>query len=349
MQKKAKRKNKTGLPPGSLVYTGNTKGLKTRVEFISYNEDTFSKQDRLVEHIRENENNMVNWVRVTGIEDVSAIEKIGKQLDLSQLLLEDILNINQRPVFVEYSKALFVSLKALHQENGVFGFRQLSFVITKTLLISFSEEEHSVFRIIENHLSHNISRIRKLGADYLLHAFIDVVVDQYTEYLDSLSDTIELCDEKILQSPDEKQLAEIQQIRKKLIETNRQVSPLREVLNQLINLNDGIIINKSHPYFRDVLDHLTNLLETIKSNVEFTSNLKDFYMSRVSLDMNKIIQLLTIVSVIFIPLTFLAGVYGMNFENMPELHTHYGYFIVLGIMLLIFIAMLFFFRRKKWL
>ncbi len=349
MPKKGKRKNKTGLPPGSLVYTGNTKGINTRVEFISYNEDTFSKQDKLVEHIRENDNNMVNWIRITGIEDVTAIGKIGQQLELSRLLLEDILNINQRPVFIEYSKALFISLKALLRTDGNIEYRQLSFVITKTLIISFSEEEHSVFRIIEEHLSRNISRIRKLGVDYLLHAFIDVVVDQYTEYLDLLSDTIELCDEKILQTPDEKLLAEIQQIRKQLIETNRQVSPLREVLNQLINLNDGIIVNKSHPYFRDVLDHLMSLLETIKSNVELTSSLKDFYVSRVSLNMNKVIQLLTIVSVIFIPLTFLAGVYGMNFKNMPELHTRYGYFVLLGIMFLIFIGMLIFFKRKKWL
>ncbi len=349
MSKKAKRKNKTGLPPGSLVYTGNIKEVKTRVEFISYNEDTFSKQERGIEHICESSNNLINWVRVTGIDDVPGIEKIGKQLELSHLLLEDILNINQRPIFTEYNKALFITLKALHPANGSMEFRQLSFVITKSLLISFSEEEHSVFRIIEDRLAKGIGRIRKMGADYLLHAFLDVVVDQYTEYLDSLSDAIELYDEKILQSPGEELLVEIQQIRKQLIEADRLVSPLREILNQLINLNDGIIVNKSHPYFRDVLDHVMYLLENIKSGIELTASLKDFYVSRVSLNMNKVIQLLTIVSVIFIPLTFMAGIYGMNFDNMPELHTRYGYFVLLGVMFLIFIGMLMFFRRKKWL
>lgn len=349
MAKKAKRKSKTGLPPGSLVYTGNIKEVKTRVEFICYNENTYSKQDKLVEHIQESSTNLINWVRVTGIDDVPSIEKIGQQLDLSHLLLEDILNIDQRPIFTEYNKALFISLKALHQVNGGIEFRQLSFVVTKTLLISFAEEEHAAFRIIEDRLAQGIGRIRKLGVDYLLHALLDVIVDQYTEYLNSLSDAIELYDERILQNPGEELLSEIQQIRKQLIEAERLVFPLRDVLTQLINLNDGIIVNKSHPYFRDVLDHLMYLLESIKSGVELTSSLKDFYVSRMSLNMNKVIQLLTIVSVIFIPLTFLAGVYGMNFKNMPELDSEYGYFILLGIMFLIFVGMLFFFRRKKWL
>ncbi|OFX29587.1 MAG: magnesium and cobalt transport protein CorA [Bacteroidetes bacterium GWF2_42_66] len=349
MSKKGKRTNKTGLPPGSLVYTGHIKEVKTRVEFICYDAEQFSKQEGSVEQIPELRNGQINWVKVTGLDEITEIEKIGKQLDLNHLLLEDILNINQRPGLSEYNKALFISLKALHPNGNWPEFRQLSFVLTSEMLLSFAEEDHSAFKIIEERLSQKIGKIRQKGIDYLLHAFLDVIVDQYNEYLDTLTDAIELYDEKVLKNPTENLLLEIQQIRKQLIEIDRLVSPLRDVLNQLISMNEGIIVNTSHPYYRDVLDHLLLLLGNVKSDIELTSSSKDFYVSRVSLNMNKVIQLLTIFSVIFMPLTFLAGVYGMNFENMPELRTHYGYFVVLGVMFLIFIGMLILFRRKKWL
>ena len=349
IKKQKKRTNKTGLPPGSLVYTGNVVEVTTGLELISYNDECFSKNEIAVAQFAEVQTDRINWVKIIGLGDIAAIDKIGKQLELNHLLLEDILNVNQRPICTEYDKAIFISFKALHQTEEGYEFRQLSFVLTKKLVLSFSEEDHSVFRIIEERLSQKIGRIRQNGMDYLLHAFLDIAVDQYNEYLDTLTDAIEVYDEKILQDPSEDLLSEIQQIRKQLIETERLVFPLRDVLTQLINLNDGIIVNRSHPYFRDVLDHLMYLLENIKSGVELTSSLKDFYVSRVSLNMNKVIQLLTIVSVIFIPLTFLAGVYGMNFKYMPELETHYGYFILLSVMFLIFIGMLIFFRRKKWL
>ena len=185
--------------------------------------------------------------------------------------------------------------------------------------------------------------------DYLLHAFLDMAVDQYNEYIDTISEELEIYDEKILNNPSESLLIEIQQLRRQLVETDRAVSPLREVINQLITLNEGVIVNTSHTYFRDLYDHLLSLLDSIRANIEITSSLKDFYISRVSLNMNKVIQLLTIVSVIFIPLTFLAGVYGMNFRHMPELEWPYGYYLILTIMLIIFIGMLFYFKRKKWL
>lgn len=344
-----KRTNKTGLPPGSLVYTGNVVEVKTRLELLSYNESFFAKTDFSINQFSEVHADKINWVKITGLDDISTIDAIGKQLDLNNLLLEDILNVNQRPICTEYDKAIFISFKALHNSGEGAEFRQLSFVVTRELILSFAEEDHSVFRILEERLAQKIGRIHQNGIDYLLHAFIDVAVDQYNEYLDTLTEAIEMYDEKILQNPSEDLLFDIQQIRKQLIETERIVFPLREVITQLINMNDGIIVIKSHAYFRDVLDHLMYLLESIKSGVELTSSLKDFYVSRVSLNMNKVIQLLTIVSVIFIPLTFLAGIYGMNFENMPELKTQYGYFVLLGIMLSIFVGMLFFFRKKKWL
>lgn len=349
IRKQKKRTNKTGLPPGSLVYTGNIVEVKTGLELISYNDEDFSKSEISISQFSEVIVNRINWVKITGLDEITIIEKIGKQLELNHLLLEDILNINQRPICTEYDKAIFISFKALHQSEEGFEFRQLSFVLTKNLILSFAEEDHSVFRIIEERLSQKIGRIRQNGMDYLLHAFLDVTVDQYNEYLDTLTDAIEMYDEKIIQDPTDDLLSEIQQIRKQLIEAERLVFPLRDVLTQLINLNDGIIVNRSHPYFRDVLDHLMYLLENIKSGVDLTSSLKDFYVSRVSLNMNKVIQLLTIVTVIFIPLTFLAGIYGMNFKNMPELRTENGYFVLLGVMFLIFIGMLFFFRKKKWL
>lgn len=349
MPRKSRRTKKTGLPPGSLIYTGFIHEAPTQIEFIQYNSEQYSKNTGSVSQVTETNNNFVNWIKVTGLADPSIIETIGKQLDLSHLLLEDILNTNQRPVFNEYNKAIFISIKVLHQTNGSQEFRQLSFVITKSLLISFSEEDHWVFRVVEERLSKKIGKIRQRNLDYLLHAFLDMAVDQYNDHLDTLTEMLELYDEKILNNPSESLLIEIQQLRKQLIEIERLVSPLREVVNQLINLNEGIIVNTSHTYFRDVYDHLLSLLENVRANIELTSSLKDFYVSRVSLNMNKVIQLLTIVSVIFIPLTFLAGVYGMNFRNMPELEWHYGYYVILGIMLGIFISMLFYFKRKKWL
>ncbi len=348
MSKKIKRTHKTGMPPGSLVYTGQIKEVKTRIEFICFDDERYSKREGSVEQIAELQKDQINWVKVTGLDEIARIEEIGKQLGLSRLLLEDILNINQRPVFSEYNKALFISLKALHPNGDRPEFRHLSFILTSEMLISFAEEDHLAFRMVEERLSLKTSKLRKKGIDYLLHAFLDVVVDQYTEYLDTMTDSIEMYDEKVLKNPTEDLLFEIQQVRRQLIDIERLVSPLRDVLNQLINTNDEIIVDTSHPYYRDVLDHLMYLLENIKSDIELTSSLKDFYVSRVNLNMNKVIQLLTIFSVIFMPLTFLVGVYGMNFENMPELRTRYGYFVVLGIMFLIFIGMLIFFRRKKW-
>lgn len=349
MHNKMKRTKKTGLPPGSLIYTGFLREVPTQIEFISYHAEQYSKRTVNVKEVAETKNGQMNWVKVTGLADPSIIETIGKQLDLSHLLLEDILNTNQRPTFSEYNKALFISMKVLHPTEGKPEFRQVSFVITSTLLISFSEEDHWIFRIVEERLSKKVGKIRQRSIDYLLHAFLDMAVDQYSEYIDTISEELEIYDEKILNNPSESLLIEIQQLRKQLVEIERLVSPLREVVNQLITLNEGIIVNTSHTYFRDLYDHLLSLLDSIRANIEITSSLKDFYISRVSLNMNKVIQLLTIVSVIFIPLTFLAGVYGMNFKHMPELEWHYGYYIILTIMLLVFIGMLFYFKRKKWL
>ncbi|MDX9880899.1 MAG: magnesium/cobalt transporter CorA [Prolixibacteraceae bacterium] len=349
MPKKVNRTNKTGLPPGSLVYTGHIKNVRTRIEFICFDDEQFLKREGSAAQLPGLRHDQINWVKITGLDEASEIEKIGDQLDLSRLLLEDILNINQRPGFSEYNKALFISLKALHPNNGQHEFRQLSFVLTTEMLLSFAEEDHSAFKIIEERLARKIGKIRKKGLDYLLHAFLDVIVDQYNEYLGTLTDSIELYEEKVLKDPTEDLLLEIQQVRRQLIEIERLVAPLRDVLNQLINLNEGIMVNTSQTYYRDVLDHLLSFLENVKSGIELTASLKDFYVSRVSLNMNKVIQLLTIFSVIFMPLTFLAGIYGMNFDHMPELHTRYGYFILMGVMFLIFIGMLVFFKRKKWL
>lgn len=349
MARKGKKASKTGLPPGSLVYTGYFHDEKSTLELISYDADNCSRRFIEIAEIATLFREKINWIKVTGLSDVQTIEQIGTLLDLDSLLLEDILNANLRPTIAQHGKALFVSFKALHKVDDDHEFRQLSFVLTQNLLLSFSEEEHQIFRIIEDRLEQPAVRIRRKNLDYLLHAFIDMTVDHYLEHLEMLMETIEMYDEKILHNPNERLLLQIQQIRKHLIKVDKFVFPMRDIVNQLINLDDEVIENRSQQYFRDVYDHLIFLIENIKGSIEQTASLKDFYVSRASLNMNKVIQLLTLVSITFIPLTFIAGVYGMNFDNMPELHWKYGYFIILGAMLFIFVGLLLYFRRKKWL
>lgn len=344
---------KVGLPPGSLVHIGKKKAEQIKFELFEYNQKNyksseFTSADDCLQNLTLKD---VTWLNINGLHDTQSIAAIGEKFKLHPLLLEDVLDTHQRPKFEDFENYLFISLKLLRlKENGKsFVTEQISLVLGVNWLLSFQEEQVDLFDDIQLRLKESKGNIRLKSSDYLLYRLIDTVVDNYFFVTDFLSDTISTVEEKVIKNPDESVMVEIQALKKQLNKFRKVVVPLRDVLSSIQKDETKIVDKFTLNYFRDVHDHIIQVIETIELQRESLSSLTDIYLSSISNKMNKIMQMLTIIATIFIPLTFIVGVYGMNFDNLPELHLKYGYFYVWGIMIGIILIMMRYFKRKKWL
>lgn len=345
--------NKAGLPPGSLIHVGKRKADNVRISIIEYNKESYTEKEynNIDDALKHDQTNSVFWLNIDGLHDTELIQKIGNHFNLHPLLLEDILNTNHRPKTESFTDHLFLTLKMLGigKKSSSIVYEQVSFVMGQNWIISFQEKQGDIFNPIRERIRENLSNIRKNGVDYLLYRLADTVVDNYFFVTDYYDDKIESLDERVLTDSNDELLKEIQQVKKQLIYLRKSTSPLREVVSALEKESSNLIKKTTTQYLRDVYEHIIQINDMIDSQRDLLSGIMDLHMSGVSNRMNEVMKVLTIIATIFIPLTFIAGIYGMNFDNMPELHMKHGYLGVWILMAIIFIAMIIYFKRKKWL
>jgi magnesium transporter len=345
--------HKTGLPPGSLVYVGEKTEVPVKLSIIDYSHDVFS--EKIIDDVEElntyKESDTVSWINIDGLHDLKIIERLGQVFGLHALLMEDMLNTHHRPKVEEFDNCIYVSLKMLNVDKSKDEIisEQVSIILGNGWVITLQEQEGDIFEILRDRLRKSFGSIRQRKADYLFYRFIDMVVDHYFFVTEYLSEVIEQLEEKVIGGENKDLVLEIQGLKRQLIELRRLVSPLREVVAFLNKETSGLISDNINRYLIDVYEHIIMVNETIESQKDTIASVMDLYMSGVSNRMNQVMKVLTIIATIFIPLSFIAGVYGMNFDHIPELHWRYGYFIFWAIITSVVIVMLFYFRRKKWL
>lgn len=355
MKKKRKVKiaGKKGLPPGSLVFLGDQKADEQNISYFRYNNaQVEEKQVSTIEECFQlTEGNDITWINIEGLHKVKTIEKIGKHYNIHPLILEDILNTEQRSKVEVLDKCILIIFKMI-MSNGYPGdidIEQVSMIVGQNYVITFQEKKGDQFDPVRRRLLTEGSKLRGQGADFLFYALIDVVVDGYYETLESMSDYIEKLEDEVFYSVDDEAIMHIQRNKKDVLRLRPCIVPLRDMITKIMDLEGGELIQQNTlKYLSDVSDHVLQLADMLERIREDNLSLKDLYLSAMSLKMNKVMQVLTIIATIFIPLTFIVGVYGMNFSFIPELQWKYGYFMVWGIMASIGLALVLFFKRKGW-
>ena len=343
---------KVGLPPGTLVFTGERKLDKVSMSVIDFNESRI--EEKILERVEDSycyrDTPSVSWININGIHNVEVIESIGKHYGIHPLVLEDILNIDQRPKMEDYGPYLYLVLKMINFDEKLkeIKIEQVSIIITERCVISFQEMEGDIFDAIRDRLKNNKGRIRKMGADYLAYSLIDAVVDGYFVALENLGEKIEGLQEMLISDPTGHTLQEIQHLKREILFLRRSVWPLREMIGALERLESPIIHDELQIYLRDLYDHTIQVIDTVESLRDMLSGMLDIYLSGVSNRMNEVMKVLTIIATVFIPLTFLAGIYGMNFEHMPELGWTSAYPLLLIAMATIGIIMVIYFKHRRW-
>lgn len=344
---------KVGLPPESLIHIGKRSIEKTRIAVMEYDEGQYA--EKKIESTAEipplQPPPVVTWISVEGLHRVDVIEQIGNRFGVHPLIQEDILNTTQRPKIDDLEKYLFVTMKMLRYDEKVNEIHpeQISLIVGAGFLISFLEGDGNLFETVRERIRSGKGRVRKFGADYLAYCLIDTVVDNYFVILEKLAERIEFLEEELVTNPTRETLKLIHKIKTEMIFLRRSIWPLREVINSLARGETPLIKETTLPYLRDVYDHTIHCIDTMETYRDVISGMLDIYLSSVSNRLNEIMKVLTILATIFIPLTFLAGWYGMNFKNMPELEWRWGYLMVILIAIAVTVSMLLFFRRKKWL
>ena len=352
MKKVKKRSAKRGLPPGTMVHVGTKDSGKTSLRLFTYDPDKWSEEVLSdMSTFEEAPPGTIRWLDIDGLNTDSILHQAGQRFDLHPLLLEDVLNTDHRPKVEEYQDALFVVAKMLSMdpETDTINVEHICFVLRKGLVISFQERPGDVLDPIRERIRQGTGRVRRAGADYLLYALLDVIVDNYFSIVEQLGDRIEQLERKILVRPGNADLFSIQEMRSQLIAIARHITPMRELAGRLNVLPSDLIDRSTRRYINDLQDHTVYIAETIGTFREMLTNLENSYHAMLNLRSGQVIKLLTIISTIFIPLTFIVGVYGMNFDHMPWLHSPFGFYGVVFFMLALCLGMLFWFRHKRWL
>lgn len=361
---------KFGLAPGTLKYTGDAPKDRIKITVYVYNDIFLNVMEyydwsEVQKYLEQCPQEYVKWINVDGINHIHLIEKIGEYYHIHPLSLEDILHIEQRPKFEEFDHYLISIFRAFYyQDNGnnssdmkIHGLisEQLSIVLARdNTLISFQENiAIDPFEMVRKRLHNNKSKLRRSKADYLFYALLDATVDYYFLCIEKLGDKIEAIETEIIKNKERnisaRHLFKIYRLKKDVIQIRKIVWPMRDMINSILHHDDEMISENTKFYLRDVYDHIVRIIDNIETQRDLVSGLIDFYLSMNANKMNEVMKFLTIISTIFIPVTFIAGIYGMNFEYMPELHHPYGYFVTLIVMLLTIISLLVYFRKKRWL
>lgn len=340
-----------GQAPGTLIYTGKKLTDTIELEMFSYNETHLDqKKSQSVKEILDlHQEDRINWLNIAGLHNEGIIDQVGKEYDLHNLLLEDILMVDQRPKAEDFGDHIFFTIKMFHDrtDQGI-EYEHISFVLGENFILTFQENAKDIFDLLRERLVNSYGKIRQKKADYLFYRFIDTIVDNYFLVLDSLAEKLEELEDEVMDRPSNQTLQKLQKVRKETIYLRRSIYPLRESINFLIKSENKLISQETERFLTDVYDHTIQVIESLETYRDLHSSVMDLYMNMASNKMNEIMKVLTIMSTIFIPITFIAGIYGMNFEHMPELKQPYAYPILWAVMVFVVVAMLFFFRKKKW-
>jgi magnesium transporter len=347
-----KRRALPGTPAGSL--SSDPLASTTEIKVMAYDgrnvhEQVVSSMSEILA-IKARFRNL--WVDVTGLGTISRLEELAKELGLHPLAMEDVTNVHQRAKVDSFGETLFVVVR-MTEDDPNFESEQLTFFLLDGIVVSFQERPGDCWEMLRNRLRQKKGRAFESGVDYLLYALIDAAIDSYFPAIEQISETVDEIDERIAQRRSGEQLHQIHLLRQHLLGLRRAIRPHREMLNSLLRDESARIHPETRVHLRDTYDHVVQLIDSIDTYRELTSDLRDYYLSSINNTMNEVIKVLTIISTIFIPLSFIAGVYGMNFEgnspwNMPELHWYYGYPFALGLMLTVALSLLVYFRWRRW-
>lgn len=353
-------KKKKGLPPGSLVHTGAKKTEKVKITVIKYDKEDYEKKEiapdvpnsilELAKETLSEENKKVTWINIDGLHRTDILEQMGEQFNLHPLSLEDILNTDQRPKAEDFGNYLYLVTKMFYYDTqrGDFSAEQISIILGPQFVLTFQEHEGDVLDPIRERIKTAKGRIRDMGSDYLAYALMDTIMDSYFPVLEGIGERTTQIEAELMEDPDKRTLSHIYKMKRDLLFFRKSVWPTRDMVSVLLRDKPPLINKATNLYLRDLHDHAIQVIDVLETLREMITGMLDIYLSSVSNRMNSVMKVLTIIATIFIPLTFIAGIYGMNFDNMPELHWEWGYHAVLGLMGIIFIGMLFYFRRKDW-
>ena len=348
---KKKSSGKAGLPPGALIHVGEQKLDKVKMTLICYTEDTIQERllDSIVECFSCQEGPGITWVNIDGLHDVDIINRIGSSFNIHPLVLEDILNTEQRTKLDDLENYLFIVAKVFYFEPDDYRvkYEQISMILFKNMVFSFQEDIGDVFEPLRERLRKNRGRIRKMGADYLIYALLDAIVDSYFSVLEEVGYKVETAEDILLGAPEHDILQQIHNMKRDLVILRKSIWPLRGILGSLEKGESWLVSEKTRIYFRDIYDHTILVIENIEICRDIVSGMTEMFLSSVSNRMNEVMKMLTVIATIFIPLTFIAGIYGMNFDKMPELRWEWGYPATLILMVVAVILMLIWFKRKK--
>ncbi|MGC9454272.1 MAG: magnesium/cobalt transporter CorA [Phycisphaerae bacterium] len=343
---------KVGQPPGSLVFVGERKAETVGITLIDYDDDRYDERKVSVDQCTPlRETPTVSWINIDGLHDTDILERLGGDFGIHPLVLEDIANTDQRPKTEVHEGYLFIVMKMLSYDEKTeeVGVEQVSLILGRNFLLSFQEAPGDVFDAVRERIRTKRGRVRQMGADYLAYCLLDAVVDNYYVVLEKVGEKVEALQDRIVSDPAPESLNTLHHMRRGVIYLRKAIWPLREVLATLQRRDSDLIVEGTEIYIRDVYDHVIQTMDSVETVREMLSAMVEMYMSSVSNRMNEVMKVLTIIATIFIPLTFIAGIYGMNFEYMPELGWKPAYFVVLAVMAGVGVAMAWMFRRKRWL
>lgn len=351
MSRKHRHKpNKAGLPPETAIYTGQAEAQSV-VNIVQYNDGFFDEKILRGPDCVLSTTDKVTWYDVRGLNETPIVEHIGQTFQMHPLAVEDILNTSQRPKWEDYPNGIFIIIRALRFNDKTDDFiaEQVSFYLEKQILLTFQEDVDDLFKIIRERLRNGHGKIRQKGTDFLLYALIDCIVDDYISLLEELDDDMETLEIEILTNFNPSVRSRIYKLKRQLTEIRRAVLPLRDVVSRFSREQGEFIDPLNQVYIRDLYDHVVRVIETVENQKDMLNNLSDLYNSEETNQANHVVKVLTIVSAIFIPLTFIVGIYGTNFDILPELHYKNAYFWMWGVMIVLGIGQLIYFRWKKWL
>lgn len=339
---------------GKSEYTfiGEKKVEEVNLQLFTYNEnDCLETQEKTDFKLVDKSNQSNNyWLNLHGIHDVPLVEAIADTLNLENLTVRQVIDTTQRPKMEDYDDYIFFSIKSiLKDENDRLDIEQLSFVLGKNYLVSFQEKVGDHFNFIRQRMRDNLGLVRKRECDFLLFQLLDAILDNYFETLESINHEIAFIERQTLTNPKQSTLLLIEKNKKDVSKIKKSLAPFKEALTNILQDRTHFLNKGNRKYFRDLTNSCSNAIEEANATYSALESLTNIYFSSLSQKMNETMKVLTTVATIFIPLTFIAGVYGMNFENMPELKWQYGYFGVWGIMILVLIGMIYYFKKKKWL
>lgn len=348
LQRKRKR---PGAPPGTLEFTGERRVEHPVLMRIRYNQQSFEAKKIPAEESLALVPDAVNWFDLMGIHEVRLIERIGEHFKIHPLVLEDVLNTQQRPKFEEYGNEVFIVLQSLSYDRTTHELKheQIAIFFGENYLITFQENADDTFKTVRERLETGSGRIRSRKPDYLAYAIIDNIVDTYFEVLDCFEERMEELEAQISEAPSRLTKENIHHLKFQMLALRKSVMPLREAVGKFSRTECPVVDESTGLFVRDLYDHVLRIADLIETYRDMLNGLQELYLSELSIRMNNVMQVLTVITTIFVPLTFLVGVYGTNFDNLPELHWKYGYFYMWGFMIVISLLLILYFRKKKWL